>query len=66
MARALCFQAILLLEFWWECALAVAYLINRTPTPILNGKTPYEILFNAQPLYDHIKVFGCLYYAYKY
>ena len=43
-ARALQFQASLPLEFWEECALTAANLINRTPTPMLNGKTSYEVL----------------------
>lgn len=46
-----------------ECALTAAYLINRTPTPLLGGKTPYEILYRKRPCFDNIKVLGCLCYA---
>lgn len=39
------------------------YLINRLPTPILKGMTPYEVLFNKPLPYNHLKVFGSLCFA---
>ncbi|KAK9723828.1 hypothetical protein RND81_05G028200 [Saponaria officinalis] len=39
------------------------YLLNRTPSTIHNGKTPYEMLFNEPPSMGHIRTFGCLCYA---
>lgn len=62
-ARALRFQAQLPIDFWGECVLTACHLINRTPTPVLNGKTPYEILFGSPAPLTALKVFGCLCYA---
>jgi len=39
--------------------------MNRTPSRVLNGKTPYEALFHSTTSYDRIRVFGCLCYAYN-
>ncbi|KAJ4969388.1 hypothetical protein NE237_016089 [Protea cynaroides] len=62
-ARSLRFQAKLPLKFWGECILTACYIINRLPTPLLSGKSPYEMFFHKSPSYDHFHVFGSLCYA---
>ncbi|XP_071687657.1 uncharacterized protein [Rutidosis leptorrhynchoides] len=59
-ARALMFQGGLPLNMWSECVLTACYLINRTPTAVLNGKSPYELIFKTEPNLSYIKFFGCL------
>lgn len=64
-ARALSFQASLPIGFWADCVQAAVHLINRTPTRLLQGKTPYEVLFGSLPNLDLLKVFGCLCYVHN-
>jgi len=40
-------------------------LINRLPTPILDNKSPFEIRFGKTASYAHLRVFGCLAFAYN-
>ena len=44
--------------FWDDAFHTANYLINRLPTKILNGVSPFQKLFSKSPQYDFLKVFG--------
>uniref|UniRef100_A0A5B6ZV70 Integrase catalytic domain-containing protein n=1 Tax=Davidia involucrata TaxID=16924 RepID=A0A5B6ZV70_DAVIN len=60
-ARALMIQMHVPKLFWGDAVLTATYLLNRMPSRVLKGKSPFQILFpgkNPFPLPP--KVFGCV------
>jgi len=51
-------------QFWEDPFLTATYIINCLPTPILNQKSPYEIVYRHTPDYHFLKVFGCACWPY--
>ncbi|GJX27564.1 retrovirus-related pol polyprotein from transposon TNT 1-94 [Tanacetum coccineum] len=62
-ARSIRLHANVPIKFWGDCVLAATYLINKMPMKKLKWKSPYEVLHNKPPTYDHLRVIGCLCYA---
>jgi hypothetical protein len=56
MARALLMQRGMPAVFWGEAVVTAVYILNRSPTKALNGRTPYEAWHGRKPAV----VFDCL------
>jgi hypothetical protein len=60
-ARALMLQMHVPKPFWADAVLTATYLLNRMPSRVLKGKSPFEILFaDKSPFSVPLKVFGCV------
>jgi hypothetical protein len=49
-------------KYWVGAFLTAVYIINRFPTPTLQNASPYFKLYNREPDYKKLRVFGCLCY----
>lgn len=61
--RTLLFQSYLRKTFWSYALYHSVHLINILPSPVLNNKTPFELLHNTPPTFMDLKIFGCLGFA---
>jgi transposase InsO family protein len=60
-ARALMLQMNVPKIFWADAVLTASYLLNRMPSRILKGKSPFEMLFPGKnPFSVPPRVFGCV------
>lgn len=62
MGLTLLAQAHLPYTYWADAFIMAVYLINRLPTPILEMKTPMELLYSKEPEYKSLQPFGCACY----
>jgi hypothetical protein len=60
MAWALLKQRGMAAVLWGEVVVTTVYILNRSPTKALNGRTPYEAWHGRKPAVSHLRVFGCL------
>jgi hypothetical protein len=60
MARALLKQRGMPAVLWGEAVVTAVYILNRSPTKALNGRTSYQAWRGRKPAVSHLRVFGCL------
>ena len=59
MIRSFLIDASMPAYFLLDIAYATVYTINRLRTPVLQNKTPFEVLFQRVFDYSFLKPFGC-------
>ena len=61
-SRTLLAHASLPPSFWHHSLQMTTYLLNILQSKLLGNKSPLEILYESEPSYSHLRVFGCLCY----
>ena len=46
-------------ELWAEAVGTTCYLVNQSPSPALDDKTPHEVGTENKPSLQHLRVFRC-------
>ena len=47
-------------RFWGEAMTTVVLILNRAPTKVLKGKTPFEAWYGRKPTVSFLRTFGCI------
>ena len=58
-ARTMLLEARLHERFWADAVATAVYILNRSPTKVLAGKTPFKAWFGRRPNLSHLRRFGC-------
>lgn len=58
-ARTMLYSKNMELKFWAEAVNAAAFVINRTGTSTIEGKSPYELWCEQKPHIKEFQPFGC-------
>ncbi|KAI3719151.1 hypothetical protein L6452_20045 [Arctium lappa] len=56
---AMLFNSKLPASYWVDAFSSAVFIINRLPTTILDGKSPFELLYSQAPDYTTFRAFGC-------
>jgi len=62
--RSMLIYARLRQEFWAEAVDTTCYLVNRSPSSVLEDKIPQEVWTGKKPSLSHMRVFRCDAYIY--
>jgi hypothetical protein len=46
-------------EFWVVAVGIACYLVNRSPSSVMDEKTPHEVWTGKKPSLENLRVFGC-------
>ena len=46
-------------EFWAKAVETACYLVIRSPSSVLEDKTPQEVWTGKKPSLSHLRIFGC-------
>jgi hypothetical protein len=49
--------------FWAEAVTTAVYVLNRSLSKVITGKTPFKASYGKKPAVHHFRTFGCVAYV---